>query len=202
MNNQIKWSIDPSHSEITFRVRHLMIAHVKGSFKKFDANIYTTDRDFKTAVVDVWIDAASIDTGDEKRDEHLKSADFFDAENHKQITFTSDTIQPADASGNQELWGELMMKGITKNVKLVVTFGGIITDPWGVEKAGFSVTGTIKRSDWNLNWNTVLQNGGFMVSDEVTISCEVELINLGSSHMQMEIDEKAESIPKAAHLLS
>ncbi|MES2779505.1 MAG: YceI family protein [Bacteroidota bacterium] len=191
MNNQIKWSIDQSHSEITFKVRHLMIAHVKGSFKVFDANIYTTEHDFKTAVIDVWIDSSSIDTGDAKRDDHLKSADFFDTENHKQIIFTSETIQPEGTDGNHELWGELMMKGITKNVKLMVTFGGLVTDPWGVEKAGFTITGTINRSDWGLEWNTALQNGGFMVSDEVTISCEVELINQGNSHLQMDLDASA-----------
>jgi polyisoprenoid-binding protein YceI len=198
MNNQIKWSIDQSHSELTFKVRHLMIAFVKGSFKVFDANIYTTERDFKTAVIDLWIDASSIETGDVKRDEHLKSADFFDAIAHKQIIFTSETIQPADTNGNHELWGELTMKGITKNVKLTATFGGIMIDPWGVEKAGFTVSGTIKRSDWDLTWNTALQNGGFMVSDEVAISCEVELINSGSSDLKMEVDSTLN--PKAVHL--
>jgi len=93
MKNEIKWSIDQAHSEIAFKVRHLMIAHVKGSFKGFDASIYTTAKDFTTAIIDLWIDPSSITTGDVKRDEHLKGADFFDVKNHKEITFTSSTIE-------------------------------------------------------------------------------------------------------------
>ena len=130
MANQTKWSIDQAHSVITFKVRHLMIANVKGSFKIFDASIYTSGKDFTTAQIDIWIDASSITTGDSKRDEHLKSADFFDVENHKQIAFTSGDFEKADAEGRQELWGELTMKGITKKIKLTVEFGGIIIDPW------------------------------------------------------------------------
>lgn len=101
---ETKWSIDQSHSEITFKVRHLMIAHAKGSFKVFDASIYTNAKDFTTAEIDLWIDTSSIITGDEKRDVHLKSADFFDAEKHKQITFTSSTIGKADKDGVHEIW--------------------------------------------------------------------------------------------------
>lgn len=179
MTNETKWSIDQAHSEISFRVRHLMIAHVKGSFKKFDASIYTTDKDFETAEIDFWIDPASIATGDEKRDEHLKSADFFDVENHKQITFTSSTMAKADSDGNLGLWGELTMRGITRNIKLDVQFGGMLKDPWGKERAGFSISARINRNDWGLVWNTAMEAGGFMVSEEVSISCEVELINAG-----------------------
>ncbi len=190
MTNDIKWSIDQSHSEIAFKVRHLMIAHVKGSFKIFDANIYTTGKDFTTAQVDLWIDAASITTGDQKRDEHLKAPDFFDVERHKQINFTSSTIEKAGADGTHDLWGELTMRGITGNVHLKVDFGGIITDPWGNEKAGFTVTGKIKRSDWGLSWNTplALETGGLMLGDEITISCEVELINAGKKDLIMELE--------------
>ena len=173
MSNEIKWSLDQAHSEIAFKVKHLMIAHVKGAFKKFDASIYTTAKDFATAEIDFWIDPSSIFTGDEKRDEHLKGTDFFDVEKFKEITFGSGTIGKADASGNHELWGELTIKGITKNIKLNVEFGGIITDPRGKEKAGFTVTGKISRKDWGLNWNAALGTGGFVVSDDVTISCEI-----------------------------
>src|SRR6185369_7961722 len=125
MSNQTKWSLDQAHSEISFKVRHLMISNVKGSFKTFDANVYTTDKDFRTAEVDLWIDASSITTGDEKRDEHLKSADFLDVKNHKQITFRSSTIAQFSASGRTELWGELTIVGITHNIKLEVEFGGL-----------------------------------------------------------------------------
>ena len=188
MTNQTKWSIDKAHSEIVFKVRHLMIAHVKGAFKTFDASIYTTDKDFTTAVIDLWIDASSISTGDAKRDEHLKGVDFFDVQNHKQITFTSSTIGKPDLKGNHELWGELTMKGITKTIKLKVRFGGIINDPWGNEKAGFTVIGKINRNDWGLIWNTAVETGGLMVSEEVIISCEAELTNLGQREFTMELD--------------
>jgi polyisoprenoid-binding protein YceI len=188
VTTQTKWSIDQSHCEIAFKVRHLMIAHVKGTFKTFDASIYTNANDFTTAEVDLWIDPSSIFTGDTKRDEHLKSPEFFDVGRHKQITFTSSTMGKANPDGNQELWGELTMLGITKNVKLDVKFGGIVKDPWGNEKAGFTVSGIIKRSDWGLVWNASIETGGVMVSDEVSISCEVELINKGQEDMTMRLE--------------
>ena len=187
-----KWSIDQTHSEIAFKVRHLMIAHVKGKFKTFDASIYTEEKDFTTVEIDLWIYASSIDTGDAKRDEHLKSADFFDVESHKQITFVSSTIGNPDAEGNQALWGELTMRGITKNVKLDVQFGGIQKDPWGNEKAGFTVTGKINRTEWELIWNSSLEAGGIMIGEDVTISCEIELLNEGNKYLKMELDVEAE----------
>jgi polyisoprenoid-binding protein YceI len=188
VTSKTKWSVDQAHTEIGFKVRHLMIAHVKGDFKTFDASIYTNAKDFKTAEIDLWIDPSSISTGDSKRDEHLKSADFFDVQNHKQITFTSSTMGKPDSDGNYELWGELTMVGITKNVKLNVQFGGFMKDPWGNEKSGFTVTGKINRSDWGLIWNASLETGGIMVSDEVTIVCEVELIDKGQDDLKMELE--------------
>ena len=169
-----------------------MISHVKGSFKTFDASIYTSAKDFSTAEIDLWIETSSITTGDEKRDEHLKSVDFFDAQNYKQISFTSDTIGKPDTDGNHELWGELSMRGITKNIKLDVQFGGIINDPWGNERAGFTVTGKINRSDWGLNWNTILETGGLMVSEEITILCEIELIRVDQKELTMDLEPEAE----------
>jgi len=186
--SKTKWSIDQAHSEITFKVRHLMITHVRGAFKVFDASIYTTAKDFTTLEIDLWIDATSISTGDENRDGHLKTADFFDVMNHKQITFLSNNIGNPDAEGNYELWGELTMKGITKNIKLNMQFGGIIMDPFGNEKAGFTVTGKINRNDWDLNWNAPLETGGLLVGEEVNISCEVELTNLGLTDLVMELE--------------
>ena len=108
-----KWSIDGDHSEIGFNVKHLMIARVRGTFKKFDASIYTAGNDFTTAEIDLWIDPSSIYTNNETRDEHLKSADFFDVQKHRQISFTSSTIGEPDHNGNHELWGELTMIGVT-----------------------------------------------------------------------------------------
>jgi len=191
VNTNVKWTLDLAHSDIEFKVRHLMISNVKGTFKTFDASIYTFEKDFTTAEIDLSIDASSIDTGDAKRDEHLKSADFFDVENHKQISFVSNTFGPADVYGNQEVWGDLTIKGITKNIELNVRFGGIITDPWGNEKAGFTVTGVINRTDFGLVWNATLETGGFMVSEEVSISCEIELTNAGEKLLASEQEPSA-----------
>lgn len=187
-----KWAIDQSHSEISFKVRHLMIAHVKGSFKTFDASIYTYGKDFRTAEIDLWIDASSIQTSDEKRDKHLRSRDFLDVKNHKQITFTSSTMGSVNADGHQEVWGKLTMVGITQNVKLNVHFGGMLNDPWGNERAGFTVSTIINRSDWGLTWNTTTETGGLMVSDEIAISCEVELTKMGQKSLNMQLEPSSE----------
>ncbi len=188
-----KWVIDQSHSEISFKVRHLMISHVNGSFRKFDASIYTTGKDFTTVEVDLWIDAASIETGDAQRDEHIVSADFLDVATHKQITFTSSTMGAPDEEGNCILWGELTIKGITKNICLGVQLGGIVHDPWGNEKAGLTVTGKINRSDWGLTWNTAMEAGGIMIGDEISISCELELINENGRKEAMVLEAATDS---------
>jgi polyisoprenoid-binding protein YceI len=173
---KIKWGIDPVHSEIGFKVKHLMITNVKGEFKEFDASIYTTGKDFMTSEIDFWLNPASVNTGDTKRDEHLRSADFFDVENHKQISFIGNTYEQVDGDGSYTLYGELTIKGIKKQVKLDVEFGGVMKDPWGNEKAGFTINGKINRKDWGLNWNATLEAGGVLVSDDIRISCEVQLI--------------------------
>jgi polyisoprenoid-binding protein YceI len=179
ITTKTNWLLDQAHSEIGFKIRHLMISNVKGSFKTFDANITTTLKDFTTAAIDLWIDVTSINTGDEKRDEHLQSGDFFSVENFKQILFKSSSIGQADKDGYHELSGELTMVGITKTVILNVEFGGVVKDPWGNEKAGFTVTGKINRKDWGLTWNAPLETGGILVSEEVSILCEIELTNAG-----------------------
>lgn len=171
-----KWGIDPAHSEIAFKVKHLMITNVKGVFKEFDASIYTTGEDFMTSEIDFFLNPASIDTRDAKRDEHLKSSEFFDAENHKQITFTGDSYEKVDNDGSYTLYGNLTIKGITKKIKLDVEFGGVMKDPWGNHKAAFTVNGKINRKDWGLNWNAALEAGGVLVGEDVSISCEVQLV--------------------------
>ena len=191
VKKETKWGIDLLHSAITFKVRHLMISSVKGSFGTYDASIYTTGKDFSTATVDLWIDAASINTGDEKRDEHLRSEDFFDVKKYRQITFSSSTIGKPDENGNQELWGELTIKDNTRNIKLNVQFGGTAIDPWGNEKAGFSITGKLNRSEWGLVWNTALEAGGVMVSDEIHINCDIELVNHVKVKETMVLDAEA-----------
>jgi len=176
---KVKWGIDPVHSEIGFKVKHLMITNVKGVFKEFDAVIYTTGEDFMSAEVDFWANASSVDTGDAKRDEHLKSPDFFDSENYKQITFIGNTIEKVDNDGSYELYGDLVIKNIKRQIKLDVEFGGVMKDPWGNEKAGITLNGKINRKDWGLIWNTALEAGGVLVSESVSISCDVQLVKLG-----------------------
>jgi len=178
MEDQVKtkWSIDPTHSEIAFKVKHLMITNVKGVFKEFEASIYTTGEDFMTSEIDFWMNPASIDSGVADRDAHLKSADFFDVENFKQIHFLGNTYEKVDNDGSYTLYGDLTIKDITRQIKLDVEFGGLMKDPWGNEKAGFSINGKINRKDFGLVWNATLEAGGVLVSDDVRISCEVELV--------------------------
>ncbi len=184
-----KWTLDKSHTTIGFSVRHLMISHVKGHFNTVEANIYTTGLDFTTAQIDLFIDAASITTGDAERDMHLKSYDFLDVVNHKQITFTATEIGLAQAEDVHELWGDLTMKGITKAIKLEVTFNGNLFDPWGNQKAGFSICGKINRSDWGLIWNSAMDGGGVLVSDEIKIQCELELLLVDPKMLSMQVSD-------------
>ncbi|MBX9853789.1 MAG: YceI family protein [Cytophagaceae bacterium] len=163
-----KWTIDPVHSEIGFKVKHLMINNVKGHFKNFSGEADAAE-DFKSPSITFTAEISSIDTGNEQRDQHLKSADFFNAEKNPQIRFTGKKYEAG------KLEGDLTIGGITKPVKLDAEFGGIAKDPWGNTKAGFTVTGKINRKDWGINWNAALETGGFLVSDDVTINCEVQL---------------------------
>ncbi len=166
-----KWVLDPAHSELMFRVKHLMITNVKGEFKSFTAEI--DHEDFKNAAVKVSVDTSSIFTNNTDRDNHLKSADFFDAENHQVMTFESTSFKQLE-DNEFKLIGTLTIKGISKEVTLNVEYGGTIKDPWGNEKAGFSFHGKINRKDWGLNWNAALETGGVMVSDEVKLLGEVQ----------------------------
>lgn len=171
-----KWAIDPVHSEFGFKVKHLMITNVKGVFRDVQADVYTNGDDFLTAEIEVRINAASIDTNDEKRNAHLKSPDFFDVENHKQIIFMGRKLEKTRNENKYVLHGELSIKGIIVPVKLDVEHEGLIKDPWGAEKAGFSATGEISRKDWELNWNAALEAGGVLVGDKVKINCDIELV--------------------------
>ena len=164
-----KWNLDPSHSEITFKVRHMMISNVKGEFKNFNVDLESEDENFKNVKASASIDTSSISTNNTDRDNHLKSAEFFNAEVHPQITFKTDSL-------NEEVTGNLTINGVTKPVKLDVDFGGINVDPWGQTKAGFSFEGKINRSDFGLNWNAALEAGGVMVSDEVKIAGELQFV--------------------------
>lgn len=171
-----KWVLDPDHSEVSFKVKHLMVTNVSGSFNSFSVTAESTGDDFSHAVVDFSADTASISTNSEQRDEHLKSADFFDAANFPQITFRATGLEKKGSDEELELTGDLTIKGITKSVKLYVEYGGVVKDPWGNTKAGFTITGKINRKDFGLNWNTMLETGGLMVSEDVRINSEIQLI--------------------------
>lgn len=168
-----KWVLDPTHSEILFKVKHLMITNVKGEFRKFNAEI--DGEDFSKSSINVTIDAASVFTNEETRDNHMKSADFFDVENYPVLTFKGTSFKKVDDE-NYKLKGVLTIKGVSNEITLDAEFGGINKDPWGNEKAGFSLNGKINRKDFGLNWNAALETGGVLVSDEVRLSAEVQFV--------------------------
>ncbi|MCK3685100.1 YceI family protein [Maribellus sp. YY47] len=165
------WTLDPAHSELTFKVKHLMISNVKGEFKSFSVEV--DGDDIFNSALSVAVDVSSISTNDQQRDGHLKSADFFDAENYKELTFKSTSFTKTD-DDEYELKGLLTIKGISKEVTLNVEYGGTSKDPWGNEKAGFSVSGKFNRKDWGLNWNAALETGGVLVGEEVKIAAEIQ----------------------------
>jgi polyisoprenoid-binding protein YceI len=175
MTTMTKWVLDPAHSEILFKVKHMMITNVRGEFRKFNAEASIAGLTLEGSSVKAEIDASSIFTNANDRDTHLKSADFFDAENHRQLVFTGTSYTKTDED-KYTLKGNLTIKGVTKEVAFDVEFGGINKDPWGNEKAGFSLNGTINRKDWGLNWNAALEAGGVLVGEEVKISAEVQLL--------------------------
>jgi polyisoprenoid-binding protein YceI len=170
-----KWVLDPTHSEILFKVKHLMITNVKGEFRKFNASLTSDGSNFSKAAVSVTIDADSVFTNEENRDNHLKGADFFDVENNKEITFVGTSFDKIDED-NFTLKGMLTIKGVSKEISLDVENGGINKDPWGNEKAGFAISGKINRKDFGLNWNAALETGGVLVSEEVKINAEVQFV--------------------------
>ena len=175
----VKWSIDPVHSEIQFKVKHMMISTITGSFQKFEADIEVPGDDLSKAKVEFTAEANSITTNNDQRDNHLKSADFFGAEKHPKVTFSAKRAESVDHDGSWTLYGDLSMNGITKEVKLDAEWGGVMKDPNGNTKAGVSIHGKVNRKDWGLNWNTALEAGGVLVSDEVRIACEVQLVKQG-----------------------
>lgn len=189
MEKEIKWKLDPSHSEVGFRVKHLMISNVKGSFRKFNAIVYTMNRDFTTARIDFWAESDSVDTGDQKRDTHLRGDEFFDSKKYPEVTFSSTHISQADRLGNHNMDGLLTIRGVQKPVHLLVGFGGIAKDSYGNEKAGFKVTGTLNRKDWGLTWNSKIDGGGLLLGDDVKIICEVELINVSQKDLVMQLEQ-------------
>jgi polyisoprenoid-binding protein YceI len=170
-----KWIIDPAHSEIHFKVKHLVISNVTGAFDKFDATVYSKGDDFTDAQIDFKADINSINTNQPDRDNHLKSPDFFDAATYPELTFVSESLREKGDSGFV-LSGNLTIRGTTKLVELDGEFGGIVIDPYGNTKAGFELNGKINRKEFGLHWNVVTEAGGMVVADEIKLMMNVELV--------------------------
>ena len=175
MSQKTKWAIDPTHTEIGFKVKHMMFTNVSGKIVKYDATVETDGDEFNNAVIEFSADADSITTANADRDAHLLSSDFFDATQFPKLSFIATSFNKTD-DADFELTGDLTLHGITKPVKLAVEFGGLMKDPWGNIKAAFNINGKINRKDFGLTWNAALETGGVLVSDEVKIIADVQLI--------------------------
>ncbi|MEX0647306.1 MAG: YceI family protein [Balneolaceae bacterium] len=169
------WALDPVHSEIQFKIKHLVISTVTGQFNSFDATMETPDGEFEGADIRFSADINSIDTRNEDRDTHLKSADFFKADEYPQLTFVSDSFTKT-GDGEYTLTGDLTIRGTTKKVELNAEYGGTVVDPYGQTKAGFDVTGSINRKEFGLTWNGVTEAGQLVVSDEVKLILSVQFV--------------------------
>jgi polyisoprenoid-binding protein YceI len=170
------WGLDPLHSEVKFKVKHLMITNVTGSFDLFTVSAQTEGEDFTKGKISFTADVNSISTGNADRDGHLKSADFFDVAKFPEIKFTATKTENVDQDGSYELYGDLTLHGVTKNIKLDIEFGGVVKDGYGNTKAGFTVHGKINRKDFGLAWNMATEAGGVVVSEDVKIEAEIQLI--------------------------
>ena len=171
-----KWALDVTHSEVQFKVRHLMVSTVTGQFNKFQATVETEEEeDFTTAKAYFSADINSISTNNEQRDGHLKSADFFDAENNPKLNFESERIEKVDDE-NYKIYGVITIKGVSKKIVLNAEFGGVIQDPWGSVRTGFSLTGKLNRSDFGLSFGLVSDAGGVGLANEVKILANVQFV--------------------------
>ncbi len=170
MEAKQKWIADPVHSEIGFKVKHMMISTVSGNLNDFDVKVETEGEDFNSANVNFSAKIDSINTKNNDRDNHLKSADFFDAENHPEMTFVSKSFN------GETLTGDLTIRGTTKEIDLDVDFNGIIQDPYGQTKAGFEISGAVSRKEFGLNWNALTEAGSVVVSDKVRLSIDLQLV--------------------------
>jgi polyisoprenoid-binding protein YceI len=167
------WNIDPVHSEVGFSVRHMMVSKVRGRFTKFSGQIVTGENPLQSSVT-AEIDLTSINTGQEQRDQHIQSADFFEVETYPTMTYKSTGIRVED--GEYILDGDLTLKGVTKNVPLRLELQGFGEDPYGGYRAGFTATGELSRSDFNVSFNAPMQNGGVVVGDKIQLHLEIEAV--------------------------
>lgn len=178
VGNRTIWVLDPAHTVVEFSVKHMMIATVKGRFARMEGRVEADPADMSTATITATIDAASIDTQEAQRDGHLRSADFFDVENHPVITFQSKQVEK---KGDNEytLLGDLTIRGVTREVELDLAYEGHGKSPWGQEVIGFTAEGKLNRKEFNLMWNVTLETGGFLVSDQVKLTISGEAIKQG-----------------------
>ncbi len=174
MSNVSTWVIDPSHSEISFKVKHLVVATMTGKFDSFEGKMESTSDDFNGANISFSADIASINTGNADRDGHLKSDDFFNAETFPKLTFKSTSFTKT-GDNEYKLVGDITIRDTTKSIELAVEYGGTVVDPWGNTKAGFELNGKLKRKDFNLKWDVLTEAGGAVVSDEVKLHVNVEI---------------------------
>lgn len=169
------WAVDPTHSEIGFKVKHMMFTNVSGKFNSFEASIENEDDKFETSKISFSADTTSIDTANADRDAHLRSADFFEVEKFPKLSFVSTEIKKVD-DNQYKVSGDFTIRDITKNITLDAEYSGLMKDPWGNTKAGFSLSGKISRKEFGLLWNAALETGGVLVSDEVKLLSEVQLV--------------------------
>ncbi|MCU1501229.1 MAG: polyisoprenoid-binding protein [Ilumatobacteraceae bacterium] len=167
------WTVDASHSTIGFVVRHLVVAKTRGRFGTFEGTITIAENPLDSKVT-ASVDTASVNTNDEGRDNHLRTGDFFEAETHPKITFASTSIVPD--GGDYKLNGDLTIKGVTKPVTFDLEFEGVVTDPWGNTKAGFTAETEVNRKDWGLDYNAVLEAGGVLIGEKVKLTLEIEAL--------------------------
>ncbi|MBI3958006.1 MAG: YceI family protein [Chloroflexi bacterium] len=171
----MSWKIDPSHSEIQLSVRHMMISKVRGRFEEFGGEVNFNEENPAASSVDVTINAASISTRDERRDGHLKSADFLNAEEYPVLRFVSKRVEVVNEKKGR-IYGELTIRDVSREVVLDAEYTGQAKSPWGATSAGFSATTSFDRTDWGLGWNQALETGGILVGDKVDVSIELELV--------------------------
>ena len=170
-----KWNIDPSHSEIQFKVKHMMITNVTGQFNQYRASMESFREDFNDSVISFEADVNSITTYNEQRDSHIKSDDFFNAEKFPLVKFSSTSFKKT-GDDKYELTGNITIRDIIKEIKLIAEYGGTMTDPYGQVKAGFELSGKINRKDFNLKWNAVTETGGIVLADEVKLHLAVQMV--------------------------
>ena len=169
------WLIDPTHSEIGFKVKHMMFTNVSGKFNAFSSSIENEDEQFETSKINFSAEVNSVDTNNTDRDNHLRSADFFDADNYPSLSFVSTSIKKID-EGEYQISGDLTIKDVTKNIVLETEYSGLMKDPWGNTKIGLSITGKINRKEFGLTWNSTLETGGVLVGEEIKLASEIQLI--------------------------